>query len=177
MRYSRIEKTIDNENGIVTIVTLLVLVTLTIAGIVAVTISNNETGIVRNEQIWTSDFYNAESGVNGARITYEDWLDDTFLTEDETEAKTTFNIKDDNNTTVASIQARCIEKTRTPVFGENLGDNVADDIPAISHTNPPPEGSGYSTKYFQVRRYSITATCANGTTIVQTGVWKIFNKY
>ena len=87
MRYSRIEKTIDDESGIVTIVGLLVLVTLTIAGIVAINISNNETGIVRNEQIWATDFYNAESGVNDARINFNTWLDDDFLTADETTAK------------------------------------------------------------------------------------------
>lgn len=173
MRYSRIDKTIGDESGIVTIVVLLVLVTLTIAGISAITISNNETSIVRNEQIWASDFYNAETGVNGARINYDDWLTDTFLTADETAASADFDILDDDDNTVANIQARCIEKTATPVFGGN----VADDIPAISHTSPPPDGSGYSTKYFETRRYSITATCANGTSIVQTGVWKIFNKY
>jgi Tfp pilus assembly protein PilX len=178
MRYSLFEKTIDNESGIVTIVALLVMVTLTIAGIVAVNISNNETGIVRNEQIWATDFYNTESGLNDARINYNNWLDNNFLTEDETTASTTFNTvaEDENGNSLANIQARCIATDNSgnvvAVFN-----NVADDIPAMSHTAPPPAGSGYSSKNFQIRRYSLTATSADGTTIVQTGVWKIFNKY
>jgi len=53
----------------------------------------------------------------------------------------------------------------------------ADTLPLQSHIAPPPEGSGYSLKYFEVRRYGITASSTDGNSRIQVGAWKVFNKY
>ena len=175
---SLVKKTIDNESGMVSILSLMTLVILTVAGVVAITISNNETGIVRNEQIAAMDFYDAESGLNDARVNYNNWLTDDFLTDAQTAANSTFDAVavDDDGNPLATVRARCIENNNngdvTPIFN-----NVADEMPAMAHIGSPPEGSGYSVKYFETRRYSLTATSGSGNTIVQAGVWKVFNKY
>lgn len=176
MDFFLIEKTLKNEEGMVMIFSLMVLLILTIAGVAAINISNNETTIVRNEQLAASEFYEAETGINDARINYDNWLTDEFLSTSETSANSTFDSisTDDDGDPLATIQARCIEGTATPVFGT---DNVADNIPAISHTDTPPDSSGYSVLSFEIRRYSITSTSNDGNTVAQTGVWKVFNKY
>lgn len=165
---------LDNNDGNVTIVSLMVLVVLTLAGIAAIAISNNEATIVRNQQMATTTFYNAETGINDARVNYTEWLTDSFLSAPETEASGEFDAftTDDEGNPVATIQVRCIESSGSEVFG---GD-VADQIPAMSYTASPPAGSGYSAKYFQIRRYSITSTSTSDNTVVQVGAWKIFNK-
>ena len=179
MIFSLIEKKLKDETGIVSVVSLMVLVTLTIAGVVAINIANNETRIVRNEQISTIDFYDAETGINDARINFNNWLTDAFLTDAQTAANITFDTvaEDADGNPMASIQVRCIENNGTggtvsPIFGD-----VADEMPAMAHIGLPPAGSGYSLKYFETRRYSITSTSGSGNTIVQAGVWKVFNKY
>lgn len=179
MIFSLIEKKLKDETGIVSVVSLMVLVTLTISGVVAINMANNETNIARNEQISTNDFYNAETGINDARINFNNWLTDDFLTDAQTAANSTFDsiAEDADGNPMASIQVRCIENNGTgdtvsPIFGD-----VADEVPAMAHIAAPPEGSGYSLKYFETRRYGITSTSGTGSMVVQAGVWKVFNKY
>ena len=101
-------------------------------------------------------------------------MTDDFLSESETAAGDEFDATttDDDGDPVATIQVRCIEASQTAVFGNDVGD----EIPAMSHTGTPPSGSGCSAVYFEIRRYSITATATSDNTVVQTGVWKVFNK-
>lgn len=180
-----IKKTVNNEDGMVMIFALMVLMILTISGVAAINISNNETTIVRNEQLSSSEFYQAESGINDARINFVDWLTNAFLVLPETVAFATFDSisSDANGNPVATIQVRCIEGTNTPVFDTNISTpvidpgSVADVMPTMPHKGNPPVGSGYSIKNFEVRRYSITSTSNAGNTVVQAGVWKTFNKY
>ncbi len=171
-----IKKTLNNEEGVVIIFALMVLVILTISGVAAINISNNETSIVRNEQLSASEFYEAESGINDARVNFVNWLTDAFLTTGETLASITLSSisSDGNGNPVAIIQARCIETTQTPIPALS---NVANEMPAMPHIGNPPIGSGYSAKYFEIRRYSLTSTSNAGNTVVQAGVWKAFNKY
>jgi Tfp pilus assembly protein PilX len=178
MVFSLIEKKLKNEDGIVSILSLMVLVTLTVAGIVAIELSSNETSIVRNEQLSNIEFYEAETGINDARVNYRNWLTDDFLTDGPTVASstpTTIATCNSGNP-MATIQVRCIENGNagdvTPIFN-----NIADQMPAMDHTGPPPEGSGFSLKYFETHRYSLTSTSSTGSTIIQAGVWKAFNKY
>lgn len=184
-----IKKTVNNEDGMVMIFALMVLVILTISGVAAINISNNETTIVRNEQLSSSEFYEAESGINDARINFIDWLDNVFLMAGETVANQTLPSNDENGNLVATIQVRCIENNAsggkvTPIFTDVNdasyvpGDYVVpDQMPAMPHTGNPPVGSGFSIKNFEVRRYSITSTSNAGNTVVQAGVWKTFNKF
>lgn len=179
MDFFLIEKTLNNEEGMVMIFTLMVLMILTISGVAAINISNNETSIVRNEQFSASEFYNAETGINDARINFNNWLDNAFLNAPETSASRTWNSisTDAAGVPLATLQIRCIENNAAGGGVTAIFNDVADEMPAMSHKASPPEGSGYSVQHFEVRRYSITSTSNAGNTVLQTGVWKVFNKY
>lgn len=79
------------------------------------------------------------------------------------------------------VQVRYIIDEIASVF--DAGD-PADELPLQRHKGPPPVGSGYSLKHFEIRRYGITATSPYdpitdqyGNTRVQTGVYMVFNKF
>ncbi len=163
-----IKKILNNEEGVVMIFVLMALVILTISGVAAINISNNETSIVRNEQLFTTEFYQAESGINDARINFNNWLTNTFLTTSTIAASSTFPSTDGN----ATIQVRCIVNTNTPVFAAG---SVADQIPVMPHIGNAPAGSGNSVKFLEIRRYTITPT--DGNKIVHAGVWKVFHNF
>jgi hypothetical protein len=73
------------------------------------------------------------------------------------------------------IEIRCIEGTGGTHTG-NLS-AAANNLPKTDHISIPPMGSGYSLKYFEVRRYGITGTASNGCSQVQLGAYKVFNKF
>jgi PilX N-terminal len=73
------------------------------------------------------------------------------------------------------IEIRCIEDTGGTHTG-NLSD-AANSLPNMKHISIPPIGSGYSLKYFEVRKYGITGTASNGCSKVQVGAYKVFNKF
>ena len=99
------------------------------------------------------------------------WLTNAFLLDGD-DAYSTINY-DITGEPVATIEVRCIldDTSDTPLT------DTADNLPLQPHVGPPPVGSGYSLKYFQARRYGLTATSADGNTQLQVGVYKIFNKY
>ena len=173
-----LKNTIDNQNGFVLGTAILVSAILVLAGVLAIWTSNTELKTVRNETQMTLEFYNAEAGVIDALENYNSgstsWLTDNFLTTDPTQAFGTVNSSDEQGDVVATVEVRCIESTATPVSGLS---NSANNIPQQAHIGPPPPGSGYSLKYFEVRRYAVTATSTNGNSQVQVGAWKVFNKF
>jgi hypothetical protein len=173
-----LKHTIGNENGFVLGASILVSAILVLAGVLAIWTSNTEVKIVRNEGQMIREFYNAEAGVIDALENYNDgstnWMTNDFLTEDRTLAKQIVTSNDENGDPVASVEVRCIESSGTPVSG--LKDD-SNNLPLQPHIGPPPNGSGYSLKYFEVRRYGITAFSANGNTHIQVGAWKVFNKF
>jgi hypothetical protein len=73
------------------------------------------------------------------------------------------------------IEIRCIEVTGG-THGGNLS-VAANDLPVMQHITIPPIGSGYSLKYFEVRKYGITGTASSGCSRVQIGAYKVFNKF
>ncbi len=169
---------IDNENGFVLGASILVSAILVLAGVLAIWTSNTEVKIVRNEGQMIREFYNAEAGVIDALENYKsgstNWMTNDFLTEDRTLAKKTVMSHDENGDLVARVEVRCIESSGTPVSG--LEDD-SNNLPLQPHIGPPPTGSGNSLKYFEVRRYGITAFSTNGNTHIQVGAWKVFNKF
>jgi hypothetical protein len=103
------------------------------------------------------------------------WMTNAFLTSDPTVASNTVTSGDESGVAFATVEVRCIEQTATPIpppFSD-----AANNIPRQPHIGAPPAGSGYSLKYFEVRRYSLTATSSNGNTQIQVGAWKVFNKF
>lgn len=174
-----LQHTINNENGFVLGASILVSAILILAGVLAIWTSTTEVKIVRNEGQMIREFYNAEAGVIEALENYNtgptSWLTDAFLMTDPTAANTTVTSKDENDDPVATVEIRCIEETATPIpppFSD-----AANTIPRQPHIGPPPPGSGYSLKYFEVRRYGVTATSTDGNTRIQVGAWKVFNNF
>ncbi|MGD2186957.1 MAG: hypothetical protein PVI71_12550 [Desulfobacterales bacterium] len=170
--------TLDNQNGFVLGTAILVSAILVLTGVLAIWTSNTELKTVRNETQLTMEFYNAEAGVIDVLENYNSgptqWLTNDFLTADPIDANSTVNSSDEQGNVVAAVEVRCIESTATPVSGLS---NSANNIPRQAHIGPPPPGSGYSLKYFEVRRYAITATSTNGNSQIQVGAWKVFNKF
>jgi hypothetical protein len=170
--------TITEEKGFVLVAALLMVAILTIIGIAATRTSETETLISVNERAYVSEFYNAEGALVDTLENSTTWLTGNMLT---TPAAGSFTENVDINsdgTMDAVIEIRCIfdpeeEDVNDPDI-DGLSD-AANDLPVLSHKSPPPAGSGYSMKHFEVRRYGVTATSATGNTRIQTGVWKAFN--
>jgi hypothetical protein len=173
-----VKRIIGNENGFVLGGSILISAILLLAGVLALWTSNTEMHVVRNEGDLTLEFYNAEGGVIDALENYDtgtmNWLTNAFLLAGETAAKSTVTSKNAANESLAQVEVRCIENSGTPIVGLSA---AANNLPRQRHIAPPPEGSGYSLKNFEVRRYGITATSATGNTQVQVGAYKVFNKY
>ncbi|UCE54279.1 MAG: hypothetical protein JSV31_02230 [Desulfobacterales bacterium] len=173
-----LKKTIENEHGFVLGTAILISAILILAGTFAIWTANTEMHMVRNESEMIREFYNAEAGVVDAIENYNNdtvstrWLTNTFLLNGE-DANNAATYTDGNGNSLALVEVRCI---RNSDYDSPLTD-AADNLPMQPHTSSPPVGSGYSLKYFEVRRYAITATSTDGNTQVQVGVWKIFNKY
>ncbi len=174
-----LKNTIDNEHGFVLGAAILVSAILVLAGVLAVWTSNTEVKIVRNEGQMIREFYNAEAGVIDALENYNSgptsWMTNNFLSADPTVASNTVASNDENGAAVANVEVRCIEQTATPIPPPFSA--AANTIPRQRHIGPPPPGSGFSLKYFEVRRYGLTATSNNGNTQIQVGAWKVFNKF
>jgi len=165
-----LKRTINNEDGIVLIACILIISILTITGLSATRISNTEALIVRNEGQMAEEFYDTETAVIEARENFLPWMTTAFLTSDpDDETGNGFYVNPE-----ATLEVRNIVDTAGVDFA-GLSNN-ADDLPLRLNEEPPPEGSGYSMKFFIVRNYGITATSINGNTVIQVGAWKIFNK-
>ncbi len=63
MKLSTLKKPIENENGAILIIALLMLIVVTLLGIAATDSTNIELQISGNEKVYKQAFYNADSGV------------------------------------------------------------------------------------------------------------------
>ena len=166
-----------NEDGFVLGGAILISAILILAGVLALWTSTTEVQVVRNEGLMVREFYDAEGGVIDALANYNagttDWLTNTFLSTPQSDASSVVVSEDPLGNPVATIEARCITDT---AYDTGLSDE-ADRLPLQSHIAPPPTGSGYSLRYFEVRRYGITGKSTDGNTTIQVGAWKVFNKY
>lgn len=169
---------ICNDKGFVLGVSMLISAILLLAGILALLTSNTEVLVVRNEGDLTREFYRAEGGAVDALENYNTgttfWLTDDFLIAGPLAAGGIVTSYNQDGLAVATVEARCIEETGTSIL--SLGE-AANHLPRLRHVVPPPAASGYSLKYFEARRYAITATSNSGNSQVQIGAWKAFNKY
>ena len=166
----KIKKEFDmtgNEKGMVLVVVLLLLAALIILGTTGVMQTSTDLKISGNYKTSIQTFYDTEGTLRHAIGTPDTWLTTEFLTDGETTAS--YKASLDNNL----VEIRDIEATGTTI--SELSD-AANDLPAISHRDSPPNGSGYSAMHFEVHRYGITTTSAGGNVRIQMGVWKVFNK-
>jgi Tfp pilus assembly protein PilX len=172
-----IKNTLNNEKGFVLVLVILMLAIVTVIGIAATRTSDTEMQIAANERSRANEFYNAEGGLIDTIERSGNWMTDDFLTAGETTAAYVGTVDfDGDGVNDTTVEIRCIESTGTPDTGGVLSD-AANNFPVQSHIAPPPAGSGYSVKYFEVRRYAVTSTSESGNTQLQSGVWKIFNKF
>jgi hypothetical protein len=172
-----IMRIIHNQDGFVLGGAILLSTILILAGVLSLWTSNTEVQVVRNEGLMIREFYNAEGGIIDALVNYNsgstNWLTDAFMIDDPADANNTVVANDTGGLPIATIEARCV----TSAASDTDLSPQADNLPLQSHIAPPPQGSGYSLKYFEVRRYGITATSIDGSSRVQVGAWKVFNKY
>jgi hypothetical protein len=175
---STAKKVLSNEKGFILGVSMLISAILLLAGILALLNSNSEVLVVRNEGELTQEFYRAEGGAVDALENYNTgstfWLTDDFLLAGPLAAGSTVTSYNHDGLAVATVETRCIEETGTSIPSVS---DAANHLPRLRHVAPPPPASGYSLKYFEVRRYGITSTSSTGNTQVQIGAWKAFNKY
>ena len=172
-----LKKTIDNEDGFMLGTSILVSAILILGGVLAIWTSNTEVTIVRNEGQMIREFYDAESGLIDAIDNYPNWLTDNFLTGGENAGDTLASEIDGKS--IATIEVRAIQFTEEgdDPFSHSGLSAAANQVPSREHIELPPNESGNSLKYFIRRNYAVTATSTNGNTLIQTGTWKLFNKF
>ena len=164
-----VKDTINNENGFVLVAALLMVAIVTVIGIAASRTSETEIRISVNEREYVNDFYNTEGALIDTLERSSTWLTGDLLTEPENATPTPEEVDiDGDGTNDATVEIRGV------VDDQAKAD--ANKLPKQRHIVPPPPGSGYSMKYFEVRRYGVTVTSATGNSRIQTGVWKAFNK-
>jgi hypothetical protein len=181
MIFASVRKTVDNQSGFVLGTSLLVSAILILAGVMAIWTSNTEVQVVRNESQMKREFYDAETGIVDAVEFYNtgstNWLTNDFLSQDPEDANNTAQVFNASNDQIADIEVRAVFDDPSdfqPVAGFSDAGNT---FPFQPHIGAPPVGSGYSLKYFEIRRYAVTATSINGNTQIQVGTWMAFNKY
>jgi len=165
---------LNNDRGYVLLVAVIMLSVVMMIGYAAIRTTTTELQISGNQKLIVNEFYSAEGGAITMMETPDTWLTTPFLTGGETASKFTGSVDvNSDGENDAAVEIRCIEETGTSIGGLSA---AANSFPAMDHIGPPPVGSGYSLKYFEVRRYGVTAT-AEGSSRVQVGMWKVFNKY
>jgi len=172
-----VKETINNESGFVLILALLMMSVITVIGVAATRTSETETQIASNERQIANEFCSAEGAlIDVLERAISTWAapTSTFLTDGETVASYTSPVDfDGDGTNDATVEIRYIGDLGATIGGLST---AANDLPVQSHTGPPPAGSGYSMKHFEIRRYGVTTTSITGNTQIQTGAYKVFNK-
>jgi len=172
-----VKETINNESGFVLILALLMMSVITVIGVAATRTSETETQIASNERQIANEFCSAEGAlIDVLETAISTWAapTSTFLTDGETVASYTSPVDfDGDGTNDATVEIRYIGDLGATIGGLST---AANDLPVQSHTGPPPPGSGYSMKHFEIRRYGVTTTSITGNTQIQTGAYKVFNK-
>jgi Tfp pilus assembly protein PilX len=168
---NRLQNTLHDDRGTVLVVVVVTLVVLTLIGIAALRTSDTEMQVSANQKLIAAQFYAAEAGLVDTMEKWTAWMNNDFLTAPVEQAFVQRDIDIDGDDTIDStVEIRCIQDVNAVVAAGN-------DLPVQTHTGPPPVGSGYSSKYFEVRRYGITATSTDGNTRLQIGVYKAVSKY
>lgn len=192
------EKIVHNEEGFVLVTALLVLVILVVIGIASNQSTNVEKQISANDRIEKQDFFNQETCLATSKMLYTTWLTTSFITAGETVAafppainpgddvngngiNDISEVSDPNGIPLASFETRCMERNELTGARTTIASlsNEANDFPPMSHKDKPPPGSGFSPKNFEVRRFIITCQSpdADRNTVLQEGVYKVFNKF
>lgn len=164
-----------SEDGYVLLVTILFLLILTIIGIAAIHTATVEIQLSGNNRRIVEKFYVCEGSIITVLENSHWWLDEDFINSGEVYANWSREIDfDEDGVHDALAEVRCIEPTQSNIAGYS---QAANDIPADQHVAPPPINSGYSVRYFKIRKYAVTVTDLSSGMHLQTGVWKVFGEY
>lgn len=178
---------LTNETGSVVVLALIMLVLLTLLGMAVTRTSSIEVQIASNDQQAVDCLYTAESADHYAVELANAWMTNNFLLAAETAAEATSPDLDNDGTNdvITDIdgdgtsdflmEIRYIYGSGVPHTGTLTP--AANNLSTQQHITIPPVGSGYSLKFFEVRKYGITGTASNGCAIVQLGTYKVFNKF
>ena len=171
-------RVLQNEDGFALYLAVFLAAILMLVGVVSIRTSSTESLTVRNEGLLMREFYGAEGGVMDALEHYNSggtfWLTDDFLLAGPAAAGTQVTSYDQHGRAAAAVEVRCIEDTGAVITSLSASANA---VPQLKHIGPPPNGAGYSMKFFEARRYAVTGTSTTGNTHVQVGAWKVFNKF
>ena len=136
---------IDNQDGMVLVLVLLVLLASTLIGVASLRSATTDVRIIGNDARFSKDLYTAEANINTAIWETRYWVDEP------------------------SAYPKCNGKDKTY---EDKSLNLANDIEIVSNgKGQPPRGSGYSVTAFRAGYYNITSKCGNAS--VESGAWMI----
>ncbi len=184
-----IKRTIIDQSGGILIACILLLVIVSLGSIFAMKISNTQSDIIRNDQIFEQNFYHAESGLITTLDQSDVWMTSHLLMHPENRGIHMDVPIDDalgKNLATVSVNIRAVQMNTIPVAtwldttGSTISlssdeQKIANDIPKLSHTTTAMAGSKSSAGKFNCRRYVITSTIENMT--LQCGGIKLFNKF
>ena len=169
----------DNENGSVIVLALIMVVLLSLLGMAVSRTSSIDVQVSSNETKAVQDLNQAESANNYALETTNAWMTNTFLQADENSSAASWAgltlDTDGDGTPDTTYDIRYIKSDPTEIG--TLTIPGANNLPIMRHIAPPPPGSGYSLKNFEIRRYGITSQTNGTNSRVQIGAFKVFNKY
>ena len=165
----------SNEGGYALLVTLFILTMLTIIGIAATQTSTLEVQISSNNRRMVEDFYISEGSLITVLENSHWWLGDNFFKNGEDSAHWSKQMDvDGDGANDALVEVRCVEPTQSNIAALS---RAANNIPADRHIAPPPINSGYSVRYFKIRKYAVTATDLKSGMHLQAGVWKVSGEF
>jgi hypothetical protein len=164
-----------NEDGYVLLVTVLLLLILTIIGIAAIHTATVEIQLSGNNRRIVEKFYVSEGSLITVLENSHWWLGEDFIKSGEVYANWSRELDfDEDGTNDVLVEVRCVEPTQSNIATLT---RAANNIPSGRHIAPPPINSGYSARYFKIRKYAVTATDLTSGTHLQSGVWKVFGEF
>ena len=141
---------LQNEDGFALYLAIFVAAILMLVGVVSIYTSNTESMIVRNEGQLLREFYGAEAGVLNALEHYNtgptNWLTDDFLLAGPAAAGLQVASHNQAGTTVAAVEARCIEDTGATI---NSLSAAANTVPQLRHVGAAALGSWLQHEVFR----------------------------
>lgn len=194
------KNTVNNQGGFVLITSLVIMVVLVLLGTFALNTTNVELQISGNDRVAKEDFFNQENCITTGKFNFRTWLTTAYLNTAETSAfyppagndanGNGFNdaseCTDPNGVVRGAYKVKNIEDTGAPIAiwddsasFPNAADHPANKYPTLAHKDKPPVGSGTDPANFEIRRFVITSYSPENdrNTVVQQGVFKIFNKF
>ncbi len=164
------------EKGYVMVAAIFILAILAISATAIATLSGTESGIVKNERLYLTGFYECESAnIDASTAEFATWLD--FLNSSPSNG---YKYKKQIAEEFGAQSGATIEVLRVDKSYANLAtapdhkpSAFAASLPVQKHVDDPLIGSGTGvTGEVQIQRFAITSTPTKGELQLQSGVYK-----